>query len=98
MAFSAAARKRGAAYALSAGALSIAGLYLGSAGPAFLSTGKYLPHGFCYTWEPGLIGLHIVSDSLIGLAYMSIPVTLLYFIKRRTDLPFNWMFVLFGVF
>ena len=29
---------------------------------------------------------------------MSIPVTLLYFVRQRRDLPFHWIFVLFGVF
>jgi PAS domain S-box-containing protein len=63
----------------------------------FLSI-DYMPHGYCYLWKPGLIWLHAVSDSLIALAYFSIPVTLIYFIRKRRDLPFNWMFVSFGMF
>jgi PAS domain S-box-containing protein len=39
-----------------------------------------------------------VSDLLIALAYFSIPITLIYFIRKRRDLPFNWIFVCFGVF
>jgi hypothetical protein len=35
---------------------------------------------------------------LIGLAYYSIPVALWYFVRRRTDLPFTWIFVMFAVF
>jgi two-component system NtrC family sensor kinase len=42
--------------------------------------------------------LHLISDALIALAYFSIPVTLIYFIRKRRDLPFNWMFVSFGIF
>ncbi len=57
-----------------------------------------LPHGFCFTWLPALLWLHVISDALIGLAYVSIPVTLWVFVRRRTDLPFNWMFLLFGLF
>jgi PAS domain S-box-containing protein len=57
-----------------------------------------MPHGFCYFWNPGLVWLHIISDSLIALAYFAIPVILLWFAHRRRDLPFSWMFVLFGVF
>jgi hypothetical protein len=34
---------------------------------------------------------------LTALAYYSIPLTLTYFAKRR-DVPFNWIFLLFGVF
>lgn len=63
----------------------------------FLSI-DFMPHGYCYLWKPGLIWLHAVSDSLIALAYFSIPVTLIYFIRKRRDLPFNWMFVSFGMF
>ncbi|HEU4622192.1 MAG TPA: hybrid sensor histidine kinase/response regulator [Burkholderiaceae bacterium] len=57
-----------------------------------------LPHGFCFTWIPTLLWLHVVSDALIGLAYISIPLTLLYFVRRRADLPFHWMFLLFALF
>ena len=57
-----------------------------------------MPHGFCYLWSPALVWLHVGSDSLIVLAYSSIPVTLVYFIHKRRDLPFNWMFLCFGVF
>jgi PAS domain S-box-containing protein len=57
-----------------------------------------MPHGYCYLWNARLVWLHVVSDSLIALAYFSIPITLVYFIRKRRDLPFNWMFVCFGVF
>jgi PAS domain S-box-containing protein len=57
-----------------------------------------MPHGYCYLWNARLVWLHVVSDSLIALAYFSIPITLVYFIRKRRDLPFNWMFVSFGVF
>ena len=62
-----------------------------------LGTG-FLPHGYCIAWIPGLLWLHVASDSLIALAYLSIPLTLLHFVRRRRDLPFSWLFVLFGAF
>ena len=65
---------------------------------ALFSSGPFMPHGYCYMWVPGLVWLHVISDSLITLAYLSIPFTLAYFVRKRTDLPFNWMFVCFGVF
>ena len=58
----------------------------------------FIPHGHCYLWKPELVGLHIVSDALIALAYYSIPVTLTYFVAKRQDVPFNWIFLLFGAF
>jgi signal transduction histidine kinase len=57
-----------------------------------------LPHGYCLSWQADLLLLHVVSDSLIALAYFSIPVTLWVFVRRRTDLGFRQIFVMFGVF
>jgi PAS domain S-box-containing protein len=64
----------------------------------FFSSGPYTPHGYCYLWDPGLVRLHVVSDSLIALSYLSIPFTLAYFVGKRRDLPFHWMFACFGIF
>lgn len=61
-------------------------------------TSGFMPHGYCLLWTPSLLWTYVVSDSLIGLSYYSIPFALFYFVRRRTDLPFIWMFVLFGVF
>ncbi len=58
----------------------------------------FMPHGFCYLWKPELIWLHVISDSLIALAYYSIPLSLLYFVRKRRDTPFHWMFVMFAGF
>ena len=58
----------------------------------------FIPHGHCYLWKPGLVGLHILSDSLISLAYFLIPLELIYIVKKRKDIPFDWLFMLFGSF
>ena len=63
-----------------------------------LLSSDFMPHGYCYSWKPGLVWLHLVSDVLVALAYFSIPLTLVYFIRKRKDLPFNWMFLCFGTF
>lgn len=65
---------------------------------SLLSSSDFMPHGYCYLWRPGLVWLHVVSDVLIALAYFSIPFTLIYFIRKRRDVPFNWMFACFGLF
>ncbi len=62
------------------------------------SSGAFIPHGHCYLWKPGLVWLHVMSDALIAIAYYSIPITLVYFVRKRDDLPFNWIFLLFGAF
>ena len=58
----------------------------------------FMPHGMCYLWKPGLVGLHLVSDALIALAYFSIPFTLIYIVRQRRDIPFNGLFFLFAAF
>jgi len=65
---------------------------------AFRSPGSLLPHGYCFTWNPPLLWTHVVSDTLIGIAYLSIPLTLLHLVRKRTDMPFNWIVVLFATF
>ncbi len=61
-------------------------------------TGNFMPHGACYLWLPSILWLHVISDTVIVLAYYSIPFALLYFVHKRTDLAYRWVFVLFGVF
>jgi len=58
----------------------------------------FIPHGHCYLWKPGLVGLHILSDALIAVAYFLIPLTLIYIVNKRKDVPFDWVFMLFGSF
>src|SRR5919199_4489719 len=62
------------------------------------TSGSFMPHGYCYLWRPELVWLHVVSDFLIAIAYYSIPITLIYFVRKRQDLPFNRIFILFGAF
>ena len=64
-----------------------------------LASENFLPHAYCYLWNPKLIGLHVVSDLLIGLSYIGISVVLWYIVRRfRGDLPFHWVYVAFGAF
>jgi PAS domain S-box-containing protein len=65
---------------------------------ALFTSGGFQPHGFCYQWNSGLVWLNVLSDLLITLSYFAIPIILLRFIRKRKDLPFSWMFALFGVF
>ncbi|MBD2292286.1 response regulator [Anabaena sphaerica FACHB-251] len=62
------------------------------------NSGLFIPHGHCYLWKTDLVLLHLLSDALIALAYYSIPITLFYFVNKRKDLPFSWIFLLFSAF
>jgi signal transduction histidine kinase len=58
-----------------------------------------MAHEYCYLREPRLIWLHVISDLLIGLAYVSISTTLGYLVyKASRDIPFHWVFLAFGLF
>jgi signal transduction histidine kinase/CheY-like chemotaxis protein len=59
---------------------------------------QYMPHGNCYLWQTPLVGLHVISDGLIAVAYFSIPILLVYFIRKRQDVPFGNVFLLFSAF
>lgn len=59
---------------------------------------EFMPHGHCYLWTPVLLWLYVVSDSVIAFSYFTIPLALLYLVKRRADIEFNWIFVMFSVF
>lgn len=56
------------------------------------------PHGHCYLWNEQLVFLHVLSDTLITLSYFTIPIALIVLVKRRDDLKFNYMFLMFAVF
>lgn len=65
---------------------------------SLFSEGNFMPHGMCYLWRADVLGLHVVSDALIALAYFSISFTLAYVVQKRKDLQFHWMFICFAVF
>ncbi|MBF2015966.1 MAG: GHKL domain-containing protein [Rivularia sp. T60_A2020_040] len=58
----------------------------------------FIPHGHCYLWKTGLVSLHLISDSLIALAYFVIPIMLVCIVHRREDIPFDWIFLCFSAF
>lgn len=65
---------------------------------ALLTDKRFMPHGHCYMWRPDLLWTNVIADGLITLSYVTIPFTLLYFIHKRKDVPFDWMLAAFGVF
>ncbi len=57
-----------------------------------------IPHGYCIAWEPRLLWAMVIGNGLVALAYFSIPFALGRFLRRQPDLPFGWLFTLFGAF
>lgn len=69
----------------------------GSLGKSFNTS--FLPHGFCYDWDPQLVWTHVVADMVIALSYLAISTTLGWLVyKCRGDIPFSWILVAFGAF
>ncbi|MFN8790700.1 MAG: PAS domain-containing protein [Bdellovibrionales bacterium] len=61
------------------------------------SQADFMPHGHCYLWQPALVWTHVISDLLIGIAYVSISF-ILYLLVRKIRLPFTLVVMCFGVF
>ena len=55
-------------------------------------------HGFCLLWQPALIWTYALSDAGIAIAYFSIPVMLAVIARRREDLVFRPLLVMFAAF
>lgn len=59
---------------------------------------NFMPHGHCYFWTPEILWPHAISDIIIAIAYFSIPLSLFYLFRKRSDVKFVWMMILFAVF
>ncbi len=59
---------------------------------------EFMPHGQCWNWTWRLIFLHVISDAIIALSYLSIPLMLVFYIKNKKNLAFKWIFILFAMF
>jgi two-component system, LuxR family, sensor kinase FixL len=70
---------------------------LGALNNLFASVG-FEPHGHCFLWDKTLLQIYVVSDSMIALSYYLIPVALVIFVRKRKDLAFNWIFLMFSAF
>jgi two-component sensor histidine kinase len=73
----------------------------GPAAPGFfenLFSSDFVPRSQCMNGEQPVIWLHVISDGLIAAAYYSIPIALVYFVAKRRDLAYPWMWVLFALF
>ena len=63
----------------------------------YFDVNNFMPHGMCYLWRPELVGMHVIADLAIALAYFSIPIVIVLFLRRlNRPIPFRWAFVMFG--
>lgn len=64
----------------------------------FFSTEGFMAHKHCYLIENETFWLVVVSDGLISLAYFSIPIPLFLITRKREDLLYKPLFLLFAAF
>jgi PAS domain S-box-containing protein len=65
---------------------------------ALIDGDGFMPHGHCYLWTPALLWGQALSNLAIAGAYFSIPFALTYFVRKREDIVFRPMFLMFGLF
>lgn len=65
---------------------------------SLLGRGGFLPHGYCFTWQPGLLWTMVGADAAIGAAYFSIPAAMWAFMRGRPDVSMRGLLALFSAF
>ena len=63
-----------------------------------LLSGDYMPHGHCYLWYPEILWTHVVADTVTAAAYYSIPISIVLFVRKRKDIEFRAVPILFSAF
>jgi two-component system, cell cycle sensor histidine kinase and response regulator CckA len=76
--------------------LLTAGVWLSSRG---LLASNFLPHWYCLVGNKRLLWTTVIADTIIGLSYVAISVTLATLVRRAgRDLPYAGFFWAFGLF
>jgi|GEM_PF-3741747 len=65
---------------------------------SLLDTAGFPARWYCGRWTPLHGWLHVSADLLVFAAYAAIPAALVYFVRRRDDVPFLPVFWLFAAF
>ena len=55
----------------------------------------FIPHGYCLTWSSTLLWLTAGSDAAMTLAYLTYPIGIAYFVWKRKDLQYRWLYLSF---
>jgi len=68
-------------------------------GSRTFSAAGFLPHSYCFGYQPAVTWLNAGSDIVIGLSYLAISATLAWRVhKARNSIPFSGVFLALGVF
>ena len=59
---------------------------------------NFEPHGIHFRNTPILFWFLIAANVITFISYTLIPIALIYFVRKRKDLEFQWVFIFFGAF
>ena len=65
---------------------------------SFFGRSGFLPHGYFFTWTPGLLWSMVIADAVIALAYFSIPIAIIVYVRQRKIASHTQIGWLFGAF
>lgn len=65
----------------------------------WFSSQGFFPRGQSYLWTPELLWTYFIADLTLGVACFLIPIALIYYVRKRYDLPStNWLLSPLSVF
>lgn len=59
---------------------------------------SWMPHGFCYSYDPWILWPTVLGDAVTAAVYFCIPFLMIWFARKRPDLPFRNVWMWFGAF
>ncbi len=65
---------------------------------AYLSGVNFEPHSVHFAQYPFLMWMGVISNIATGIAFVSIPIALSYFVHKRADIRYSWVAVMFSSF
>lgn len=61
----------------------------------YFGVNGFMPHGYCLSWSQSLLWLTVGSDALMTLSYATYPIGIAYFVWKRKDLQYRWLYLTF---
>lgn len=63
----------------------------------FFDAQNFMPHGVCLGWDSPLLWLTAISDAVMTLSYATYPIGIAYFVWKRKDLQYRWLYLGFFI-
>ncbi len=63
----------------------------------FFCVQNFMPHGYCLGWNSPLLWLSAGADVIMTLAYATYPIGIAYFVWKRKDLHYRWLYLGFFI-